>query len=204
MNIGKEVTTTCVMERTGGEREGVEDLYQDFEKIKKILVEDAAEEDTPLNFINKAVQSDIEAALSEIRRCLTQEHITEIQRLVEKIMEDETSRKSEQEKRASDLREIEGFLEVLEQRCINLNSLLQDQKELHRMDMRALERVRVQERAEWERQMTEKEEDFLSSLLYSAISREMVMKDPRNQEKRQVSLWQYALVIFFFLFTKTS
>lgn len=158
------------------------------------MVGDDAEVYTLDNFIRTTFQTDLNAVRSENKISLTQVLMAETQRSVEQIV-DETFQKSKQEVDMSDLREMEQYLRVLEQRCENLDCRLKDQKVLHEMDMRALERERVQERAEWERQSLE---DLLTSVMTVAISREKLMSDLR---KRQVRCF---VACFFFFLTKRS
>ncbi|KAG5265756.1 hypothetical protein AALO_G00246050 [Alosa alosa] len=163
------------MERTEGEREGVEPLYQSQvliqhtleKKMRTCLVGDVAEVDTLVNLISTP-QTDTDTF--EHRMSLTRGQMTETQRSMEEEVE------------VSDLMEIEGYLTVLEQRCENLGWLLKDQEVLHGMDLRAVEREREQERAEWERQMRERDEDLLASLMTVAISRERVISDLRKRQ----------------------
>lgn len=142
------------------------------------MVGDDAEVYTLVNFVRTTFQTDFNAVLSENKMSLTQVLMAETQSSMEEIV-DETSQKSKQEVDMSDLREMEEYICVLEQRCENLDCSLKDQKVLHEMDMRALERERVQERAEWERQSVE---DLLASLMTVAISREKLMSDLRKRQ----------------------
>lgn len=87
--------------------------------------------------------------------------------------------------RASELRELEEYFNLLEEDRRRLQNLLQDQSEVHAMALKALERERIQEREEWEKVMQEREEALYSTFLSVAISRERLMKDLMS---RQVSI----------------
>lgn len=82
-----------------------------------------------------------------------------------------------EEDRASELRELEGYFNVLEEDRRRLQNQLQEQKEVHVLALKALERERIQEREEWEKVMQEREEALCSAFLSLAISRERLMKD---------------------------
>ncbi|XP_062396222.1 uncharacterized protein KIAA2012-like [Sardina pilchardus] len=88
---------------------------------------------------------------------------------------------------ASDLKELEQYFTALEESRRNLQELLQNQEEQHAMELRALERERVQERAEWERERVEREEALLSTVLSVAVSRQKFMKELRSQTATLVS-----------------
>ncbi|KAL2098908.1 hypothetical protein ACEWY4_005388 [Coilia grayii] len=203
MNTGKERRTLCTVQETGV-RECMESVNQDsqvlieqaLEKIRKCLGDGGTEDNHGNITCSNSLQSDINAALSRLTRCLTQGHASEMERPTEEMKEDE---KSDQKARGSDQREIEEYLAVLQQRCANFRSLLNDQYEEHRMEMRALARVRVQEMAEREREMWEKDEVLLSSLISVAVRREKVMNDLRNQALSRALTGRHIYVLFAIL-----
>lgn len=89
---------------------------------------------------------------------------------------------------------ISGMMEYfnrLEEDRGRLQHLLQEQKKVHVMALKALERERIQEREEWEKVMQKREEALCSTFLSVAISRERLMK---GLMARQVSI-----VLFFVL-----
>ncbi|XP_062396223.1 M protein, serotype 2.1-like [Sardina pilchardus] len=88
---------------------------------------------------------------------------------------------------ASDLKELEQYFTALEESRRNLQELLQDQEEQHAMELRALEREREQERAEWERERVEREEALLTTILSVAVSRQKLIKELRSQPATLVS-----------------
>lgn len=139
--------------------------------MAKCTIGDAAEVDAPLNIITTTVRTDNHVALSDDKMSFTHGRMAETQRSVDEMV-DKTSQKSKQEVDASDLREIEGFLTVLEQRCENLDWRLEDLRVQHEMDMRAIERNREYERAERDRDALEHGEDLLAFIITVAIRRQ--------------------------------
>lgn len=75
---------------------------------------------------------------------------------------------------------IEEYFAALERDLDHNQQLLKDQQEQHHLELIALERLRVQEKMEWEREWREKEEALLSTLKSAFVSRERLMVDIRS------------------------
>ena len=98
----------------------------------------------------------------------------------------EICRRIEKEDRVAELKELEDIFTALEEDRRNLQNLLQEQKEDYEMELRALERERVQERVAWEREMREREEALLCTFISVVVCKDKVMKDLRIQMDRPV------------------
>ena len=70
----------------------------------------------------------------------------------------------ETENRPAELKELEDYFTALEEDRRNLQNLLEEQKEMYETERRTMERERVHERVEWEREMQEREEALLSTV----------------------------------------
>ncbi|XP_048084415.1 caldesmon-like isoform X2 [Alosa alosa] len=84
-----------------------------------------------------------------------------------------------------EVKELLGYFTALEGDRRNLQNLLRERREEYKMQMKALERERIQEQVERERQMKESEETLLSALKSVAIGKEKLMADLRNQSGKQ-------------------
>lgn len=80
----------------------------------------------------------------------------------------------------TDIGEIEEYFTALEQNLDYQQQLLKEQQEQHHLELIAVERLRVQERMEWEREWREREEALLSTLGATLVSRERLMGDIRS------------------------
>lgn len=80
----------------------------------------------------------------------------------------------------SDLGEIETYFTALERDLDHLQQLHQEQQEQHRLELIAVERVREQERMEWEREWRQREEAILATLMSALVCRQKLMADMRS------------------------
>ncbi|XP_041928511.1 DNA ligase 1-like isoform X3 [Alosa sapidissima] len=84
-----------------------------------------------------------------------------------------------------EVKELLGYFTALEGDRRNLQNLLRERREEYKMQLKALERERIQEQVERDRQMKESEETLLSALKSVAIGKEKLMADLRNQSGKQ-------------------
>lgn len=156
-------------------------INQTSEKIQECLGKEAPDMDTPLNVSSNDFKTNTADAQFNIRGCAAGGDIKADGMPAKtdsvSIHDRETSGETKQKDRASELRELEDYFNVLEEDRRNLQHLLQEQKEDQEMELRALERRQIQERMEWETLMREREEALRLTFMSVLINREKLLRN---------------------------
>ncbi|KAL2078300.1 hypothetical protein ACEWY4_025985 [Coilia grayii] len=104
--------------------------------------------------------------------------------------------KLEQLDRSVDIKELDAYFMTLEEERRGLQELLEEQKQEHELDLKAIERERLQERLEWELMMQEREEALRSALMSVAITKHKMKKDLLARLVRQPLLQSLFFICF--------